>query len=135
MGQNRIVIVKSGSDTVGNIAKDLDTSNISNMTKQEIIDSIPNDWNYTEYNGFVHIRDAAGNICIRIEHAVEYPPNKASRELCRTQIPYFMQNVEVNELILQGQKYMEFKINIYLLYQINLQSSKQSDGLDYFNRQ
>ena len=120
MGQNRIVIVKSGSDTVGNIAKDLDTSNISNMTKQEIIDSIPNDWNYTEYNGFVHIRDAAGNICIRIEHAVEYPPNKASRELCRTQIPYFMQNVEVNELILQGQKYMEFKINIYLLYQINL---------------
>ena len=135
MGQNRIVIVKSGSDTVGNIAKDLDTSNISNMTKQEIIDSIPNDWNYTEYNGFVHIRDAAGNICIRIEHAVEYPPNKASRELCRTQIPYFMQNVEVNELILLGQKYMEFKINIYLLYQINLQSSKQSDGLDYFNRQ
>lgn len=55
------------------MAKKLDTNNIPNMTKQDIIDSIPDDWNYTEYNGFVHIRDADGNIRIRID-----PPDKVT---------------------------------------------------------
>ena len=61
-------VIGGGTD-VGNIAKDLDTNNIPNMTKQDIIDSIPDDWNYTEHNGFVHIRDADGNIRIRIDPA------------------------------------------------------------------
>ena len=64
---------ESGSD-VGNIAKKLDTNNIPNMTKQDIIDSIPDDWNYTEHNGFVHIRDADGYIRIRID-----PPDKVTQ--------------------------------------------------------
>ena len=41
--------------TKGNITERLDTNEIPNMTKQEIIDSIPDDWEYTEHNGFVHI--------------------------------------------------------------------------------
>ena len=64
---------ESGSD-VGNIAKKFDTNNIPNMTKQDIIDSIPDDWNYTEHNGFVHIRDADGDIRIRID-----PPDKVTQ--------------------------------------------------------
>ena len=41
------------------------------MTKQEIIDAIPDNWKYTEHNGFVHIKDEAGKIRIRID-----PPDK-----------------------------------------------------------
>lgn len=63
---------EGGSD-VGNMAKKLDTNNIPNMTKQDIIDSVPDDWNYTEHNGFVHIRDADGKIRIRID-----PPDKVT---------------------------------------------------------
>ena len=64
--------IESSSD-VGNNAKKLDTNNIPNMTKQDIIDSIPDDWNYTEHNSFVHIRDGDGNIRIRID-----PPDKTT---------------------------------------------------------
>ena len=64
-------ISNEGGTGVGNIAGKLDTNNIPNMTKQDIIDNIPDDWNYTEHNGFVHIRDADGNIRIRID-----PPDK-----------------------------------------------------------
>ena len=60
-------LIKGGSDTIGNIAKNLDTSDIPNMTKQEIIDSVPDDWSYTEHNGFVHIKDELGKIRIRID--------------------------------------------------------------------
>ena len=55
------------------LQKKLDTNNIPNMTKQDIIDNIPDDWNYTEHNGFVHIRDANRNIRIRID-----PPDKVT---------------------------------------------------------
>ena len=59
--------------TDGNIAGKLDTNNIPNMTKQDIVEGIPNDWNYTDHNGFVHIRDADGNMRIRID-----PPDKVT---------------------------------------------------------
>ncbi len=62
-----------GGKNVGNVTKKLDTNNIPNMTKQDIIDSIPDDWNYTGRNGFVHIRDADGNIRVRID-----PPDKVT---------------------------------------------------------
>lgn len=65
---------KSGSKAAGNIAKNLDTNNIPNMTKQEIIDAIPDNWKYTENNGFVHIKDEAGKIRIRID-----PPDKVTQ--------------------------------------------------------
>ena len=67
------VDVESGS-TAGNIAKNLDTNNIPNMTKQEISDAIPDNWKYTEHNGFVHIKDEAGKIRIRID-----PPDKVTQ--------------------------------------------------------
>ena len=65
---------ESGSETAGNIAKNLDTNNIPNMTKQEIIDVIPDNWKYTEHNGFVHIKDETGKMRIRID-----PPDKITQ--------------------------------------------------------
>ena len=50
---------------------------------------------------------------IKIEHAVECPKDRASKDLTRSQIPYFIQNVEVNEIVIQGKEYMEFKINMH----------------------
>ena len=52
----------------------MDTNEIPNMTKQEIIDSIPDDWEYTEHNGFVHIKDETGKMRIRID-----PPDKMTK--------------------------------------------------------
>lgn len=43
------------------------------MSKQEILDALPSDWKYTENNGFVHVRDASGNIRMRID-----PPDKVT---------------------------------------------------------
>ena len=63
--------IKGGKKTIGNIVKNLDTNNISNMTKQEIIDGIPDSWKYAEHNGFVHIKDETGIMRIRID-----PPDK-----------------------------------------------------------
>ncbi|MUG46155.1 transposase [Paenibacillus woosongensis] len=37
------------------------------MSKQEILNSLPKDWKYTENNGFVHIRDANGNVRMKID--------------------------------------------------------------------
>lgn len=65
---------ESESKGAGNIAKNLDTNNIPNMTKQEIIDAIPDNWTYTEHNGFVHIKDETGKIRIRID-----PPDKVTQ--------------------------------------------------------
>lgn len=50
---------------------------------------------------------------INIEHAIEYPKDIPSKELKTTQIPYFMQDVEVNTILSGEKKYLEFKINIF----------------------
>ena len=50
---------------------------------------------------------------VKIEHTMEYPKDSPSRELALTQIPYFMQDVELNEIVSNTKKYMEFKINMY----------------------
>ena len=50
---------------------------------------------------------------VKIEHEIEYHKNIASKELTRCQIPYFMQDVEVKELQIDSNRYMEFKINMY----------------------
>ena len=44
------------------------------MTKQKIIESIPDNWKYTEHNGFVHIKDADEKLRIRID-----PPDKVTK--------------------------------------------------------
>ena len=48
-----------------------------------------------------------------VEKEIEYHKNIASKELTRCQIPYFMQDVEVKELQIDSNRYMEFKINMY----------------------
>lgn len=35
---------------------------------------------------------------MKIEHAVEFPKDRPSKELTRQQIPYFMQDVELKEI-------------------------------------
>lgn len=50
---------------------------------------------------------------VKIEHAVECPKDRVSKELTFSQIPYFMQDVELKEIELCQKKYMEFKINMY----------------------
>ena len=50
---------------------------------------------------------------VKIEHEIEYHKNIASKELTRCQISYFMQDVEVKELQIDSNRYMEFKINMY----------------------
>ncbi|WP_322905765.1 hypothetical protein [Paenibacillus campi] len=66
---------KEGTDnTVGKFAGEISAENIPNMSKQEILDSLPKDWKYTENNGFVHVRDADGNIRMRID-----PPDKVTK--------------------------------------------------------
>ena len=67
-------VLERGSRAGGNIAKNFDTNDIPNLTKQEIIDAIPDDWQYTEHNGFVHIKDEAGKMRIRID-----PPDKVTQ--------------------------------------------------------
>lgn len=69
---------KSGNEgagnTVGNFAGEINAENIPNMSKQEILDSLPRDWKYTENNGFVHIRDTNGNVRMKID-----PPDKVTK--------------------------------------------------------
>ena len=50
---------------------------------------------------------------VKIEHAVECPKDRASKELTLLQIPYFIQDVELKEIELCQKKYMEFKINMH----------------------
>ena len=44
------------------------------MKKQDILGKLPEGWKYTENNGFVHVRDANGNIRMRID-----PPDKVTK--------------------------------------------------------
>ena len=40
---------------------------ISNMSKEQLQDNLPEGWTYTEHNGRVHIKDANGNFRVRID--------------------------------------------------------------------
>ncbi|WP_034561296.1 hypothetical protein [Carnobacterium gallinarum] len=37
------------------------------MSKNELLNSLPKGWGYTENNGFVHVRDQQGVIRLRID--------------------------------------------------------------------
>lgn len=50
---------------------------------------------------------------VKIRHTISYLKERPTRELGISQIPYFMQAVEVNMICLQGNEYMEFKINMH----------------------
>ncbi|MGN7894208.1 N-acetylmuramoyl-L-alanine amidase family protein [Bacillus sp. 22475] len=61
---------KSTGKTVGKI----NTHNIPNMSKKEILEKLPDGWKYTDNNGFVHVRDGNGTIRMRID-----PPDKVTK--------------------------------------------------------
>ena len=75
------VLLEAGEQEVDAIkgaggAKGIKIKDIPNMKKQDIIKNIPDNWSYTENNGFVHIRDNNGKMRIRIDPAdkvTEYP--------------------------------------------------------------
>ncbi|WP_242069479.1 contractile injection system protein, VgrG/Pvc8 family, partial [Paenibacillus dendritiformis] len=76
IGQVQKVQSRAGGtgNPVGNFAGKINAENIPNMSKQEILDSLPKDWKYTDNNGFIHIRDANGNIRMKID-----PPDKVTK--------------------------------------------------------
>lgn len=61
--------LNGGNNTNTNPNNDFDVRKAIKMKKDELKNNIPNDWTYTENNGFVHIKDANGNIRIRIDPA------------------------------------------------------------------
>ncbi|MGJ8599584.1 T7SS effector LXG polymorphic toxin, partial [Shouchella clausii] len=65
---------KGNGNRVGNFTGKINADNIPNMTKNDILEGLPSNWKHTEYNGFVHIRDANGNIRMRID-----PPDKVTK--------------------------------------------------------
>ncbi len=50
---------------------------------------------------------------VEIEQVVEYPKDKPIRELTTAQIPYFLQNIELEEVKIREKTFMEFTINMY----------------------
>lgn len=50
---------------------------------------------------------------IEMEHFVEYQKDIPYRNLTNSQIPYFIQNVEVNEVVINQKDFIEFKIEMY----------------------
>lgn len=54
-----------------------------------------------------------GCYSVKMEHVFEYQKDMASKDLSRAQIPYFMQNVELQEMKINKNKYMKFMINMF----------------------
>lgn len=50
---------------------------------------------------------------IRVDHPLEYSKDIPYRELTTAQIPYFMQDVELNEVTVDKKTYLKFQINLY----------------------
>lgn len=50
---------------------------------------------------------------IRVDHPLEYSKDIPYRELTTAQIPYFMQDVELNEMTVDKKTYLKFQINLY----------------------
>ncbi|UFT99584.1 hypothetical protein KO561_00980 [Radiobacillus kanasensis] len=65
---------EGNGNRVGNFAGKINADNIPNMTKNDILEGLPSNWKYTENNGFVHIRDANGNVRMKID-----PPDKVTK--------------------------------------------------------
>ncbi|WP_419185173.1 hypothetical protein [Lysinibacillus sphaericus] len=65
---------KGTGNGVGNFVGKINADNIPNMTKNDILEGLPSNWKHTENNGFVHIRDANGNVRMKID-----PPDKVTK--------------------------------------------------------
>lgn len=57
-----------------NLFGSLNTRNIPNMSRSQILEKIPKSWKYTNHNGFVHVRDASGQLRMRID-----PPDSKTK--------------------------------------------------------
>jgi RHS repeat-associated protein len=66
--------MRGRSNVSNNAFGSLNTRNIPNMSKQQILNKLPSGWRYTENNGFVHVRDTSGRIRMRID-----PPDKVTK--------------------------------------------------------
>lgn len=51
-----------------------DAEVLSKLTRKELKEKLPDDWDYQEHNGRVHIRDSNGKIRIRIDEPETKPP-------------------------------------------------------------
>ncbi|MFP7492959.1 LXG domain-containing protein [Terribacillus saccharophilus] len=65
---------KKTQNSQDTFAGNINTRDIPNMSKKDILDNIPQEWQYTEHNKFVHVRDSKGNIRMRID-----PPDKLTK--------------------------------------------------------
>jgi hypothetical protein len=65
-----IWVHNTGSCAFGNF----NLGDLSKMKKGDILGKLPEGWKYTENNGFVHVKDANGNIRMRID-----PPDKVTK--------------------------------------------------------
>lgn len=50
---------------------------------------------------------------IQIIHSIEYTKTSASKELTRNKVPYFMQDVQVEEITINEINFLQFKINLF----------------------
>ena len=50
---------------------------------------------------------------VDIEHYPQYPKDIASKNLLPAQVPYFLQDVEVEEIDIGENKFLQFRINMY----------------------
>ena len=51
-----------------------DAEVLSKLTRKELKEKLPDDWDYQEHNGRVHIRDSNGKMRIRIDEPETKPP-------------------------------------------------------------
>ena len=53
--------------------------------------------------------------CYRVDiaHDPQYPKDIPSKNLTHLQVPYYLQDVEVEEIDIDEKKYLRFKINMY----------------------
>ena len=60
---------KAGNKKLTDAIINVDTHKISEMSRDELKENVPDDWSYEEHNDRVHIKDATGNYKIRIDPA------------------------------------------------------------------
>ena len=50
---------------------------------------------------------------IQIKHSIEYSKINSSKELTRNQLPYFMQDVQVEEIRIDEMNFLQFRSNLF----------------------
>lgn len=71
---------------------------------------------YGDTEGYDVIYKFTGCYKANFEHTPNYEKEKAVKDMSLMQIPYFMQDVEVGEIIKESIKFYTCKINMFPLY-------------------